>query len=133
MINKRERDLNYIKDRIKFYTGLDVRTDTRKREYVYARIIFNKILREHFMMTMSTIANYLGRSHASIVHSMKNFETIEKYEPNFYKVYQYILLEMESEQIVIGKKPMGEKQDIDKDVLKVREAIKKAIDSLQIV
>jgi hypothetical protein len=63
---------------------------------------------------------------------MRNFDTIEKYEYSFNKVYQYILLEMESEQIFIGKKPRGEKRDIDKDILKVRDAIQDAVEALQI-
>ena len=132
MTERQIRDLNYIKDRIEFYTGLDIRKDTRKREYVYARQVFSKIMREEFMMTMDTIGKYLGRSHCSIVYAMKNWDTIESYEPQYYKVYQYILLEMDSEQIFIGKKPVGEKRDIEQDILRVREAIKQTIESLQI-
>jgi len=133
MTQRQIKDLNYIKDRIEFYTGLDVRTDTRKREYVYARIVFSKIMRDRFFMTYQTIADYLGRSHCLILYSLNNWDTIEKYEKELYKVYQYILLEMDSEQIYIGRKPIGEKQDIDKDILKVREAIIDAVESLQMV
>ena len=132
MTERQIKDLNYIKDRIEFYTGLDIRKDTRKREYVYARQVFSKIMREEFMMTMDTIGKYLGRSHCSIVYAMKTWDTIESYEPQYYKVYQYILLEMDSEQIFIGKKPVGEKRDIEQDILRVREAIKQTIESLQI-
>lgn len=132
MTEREEKDLNYIKDRIEFYTGLDVRKNTRKRDYVYIRIVFSKIMREEFLMTYQTIGDYLGRSHCLILYSLKNWDTIEVYEPKLFKVYQYILLEMESEQIFIGKKPIGERRDIEKDILRVRETIKDAVESLQI-
>lgn len=133
MTKRQEIDLNYIKDRIEFYTGLDVRTDTRKRDYVYARMVFCKIMREEFLINLATIGEYLGRSHCSVIYAISNFDIIENYEKGFYKVYQYILLEMESEQIFIGKKHMGDKKDIDRDVLRVREALKQTIESLQII
>lgn len=133
MTERQIKDLKHIKDRIEFYTGLDVTTDTRERKYVYARMVFCRIIRDRYRMTVKTIGQFLGRSHCTIVYLTKNFKTIEKYEKEFYKVYQYILLEMDSEQIYIGRKPIGEKRDIDKDILKVREAIKDAVESLQIV
>jgi len=132
MTERQLKDLDYIEDRIVFYTGIDIKKNTRKREYVYARMVFIKIMREEFNINMKTIAKYIGRSHCTIVYSMKNWDTIKNYEPEYYKVYHYILLEMESEQIFIGKKPIGERRDIDKDILKVREAIKQTIERLQI-
>jgi chromosomal replication initiation ATPase DnaA len=105
---RREKDLNYIRQRILFYIGLDVKENTRERDYVYARMVFCKIMREEYKMTFNVIGKYLDRSHCTMVHYMRNFDTIEKYEYSFYKVYQYILLEMESEQIFIGRKPRGE-------------------------
>jgi predicted transcriptional regulator len=127
MTERQIKDLNYIKDRVEFYTGLDIRKKTREREYVYARMVFCKIIREEFLMTMDTIGKYLGKSHCTIVHYMKNFDTIEKYEYSFNKVYQYILLEMDAEQIFIGKKPIGERKDINKDILEARDKIQKAV------
>jgi hypothetical protein len=127
MTERQIKDLNYIKDRVQFYTGLDIRKKTREREYVYARMVFCKIMREEFLMTMDAIGKYLGKSHCTIVHYMKNFDTIEKYEYSFNKVYNYILLEMDSEQIFIGKMPMGERKDINKDILDAREKMQKAV------
>ena len=129
---RREKDLNYIRKRILFYIGLDVKENTRERDYVYARMVFCKVMRNEYKMTFNVIGKYLGRSHCTMVHYMRNFDTIEKYEHSFNKVYQYILLEMESEQIFIGKKPRGENRDIDKDILKVRDAIQDAVEALQI-
>lgn len=127
MTERQIKDLNYIKDRVYFYTGLDIRKKTREREYVYARMVFCKVMREEFFMTMDTIGKYLGKSHCTIVHYMKNFDTIKKYEYSFNKVYNYILLEMDSEQIFIGKMPMGERKDINKDILDAREKMQKAV------
>lgn len=127
MTERQIKDLNYIKDRVQFYTGLDIRKKTREREYVYARMVFCKVMREEFLMTMDAIGKYLGKSHCSIVHYMKNFDTIENYEYSFNKVYKYILLEMDSEQIFIGKMPMGERKDINKDILEAREKMQKAV------
>jgi hypothetical protein len=132
MIERQIKDLNYIKDRIKFYTGLDVRKNTRKREYVYIRMVFADIMRYRFQMKLKTISDYLGRSHCAIIHSLKKFEELENYEPYLYKVYKYILLEMDSEELFIGKMPVGKENNIDKDILKVRSVIQKAVKALQI-
>ena len=132
MTERQLKDLDYIEDRIVFYTGIDIRKNTRKREYVYARMVFIKIMREEFMMTLETIGKYLGRAHCTVVYALKNWDTIESYEPKYYKVYQYILLEMESEQIFIGRKPIGERRNIEQDILRVRKTIKDAVERLQI-
>ncbi len=129
MTERQLKDLNYIKDRIEFYSGLDIRKKTREREYVYARMVFCKVMREEFLMTMSAIGKYLGKSHCTVVHYMKNFETIEKYEYNYNKMYNYILLEINAEHMFIGTSFMGKKRDISKDVLEVNDKIQEAVRS----
>ena len=127
MKERQIKDLNYIKDRVEFYTGLDIRKKTREREYVYARMVFCKIMREEFFMTMDAIGKYLGKSHCTVVHYLKNFDTIEKYEHNYNKMYNYIQLEMNAEHIFIGTNFMGKKKDISKDVLDFNDKIQKVI------
>jgi len=133
MTEREEKDLNYIKDRIEYWTGVDVTTDSKKRKYVNARMVFCRIIRDRFKITTQTIGDFLGRSHCTIVYLTKNWHTIERFDKKHYKVYLFILLEMDSEEIFIGKKPRGKKQDIDIEVLMVRKAIKDAVESLQIV
>lgn len=127
MTERQIKDLNYIKDRVEFYTGLDIRKKTREREYVYTRMIFCKIMREEFLMTMSAIGEYLGKSHCTIVHYMKNFDTIKNYEHNYFKVYNYIQLEMNAEHLFIGTNFMGKKRDISEDILEFNDKIQKVI------
>ena len=127
MTERQIKDLNYIKDRVEFYTGLDIRKKTREREYVYARMVFCKIMREEFFMTMDAIGKYLGKSHCTVVHYLKNFDTIVKYEYNYNKMYNYIQLEMNAEHMFIGTNFMGKKKDISKDVLDFNDKIQKVI------
>ena len=39
---------------------------------------------------------------------------------------------MDSEELFIGKMPVGKENNIDKDILKVRSVIQKAVEALQI-
>lgn len=127
MTERQKKDLDHIKNRIEFYTGLDIRENTRERDYVYARMVFCKIMRDEFLMTMSAIGQYIGKAHCTVVYYIKNFDVIEKYDYNYNKMYNYILLEMDAENVFIGTKFMGKKRDVSKDILDAKDKIQNAV------
>ena len=47
---------------------------SRKREVVYARQHFFKIMRDNTKMSLEGIGDIINRSHCSVIHSLKEFE-----------------------------------------------------------
>ena len=68
---------------IKKRLGLDIMVKTRSREYVDARIIYSKILKEHGY-TLSVIGNSIMRDHTVIVHYLQTANALIKNDDNFY-------------------------------------------------
>lgn len=60
--------MNYVIDQ----TGLDIRENTRRREYVYARSLYFKLAREFTAISMRDIAESVDRDHATVIHSINN-------------------------------------------------------------
>jgi chromosomal replication initiation ATPase DnaA len=68
--------------------GLDIRTRSRKREYIYARAIYYKISREIYRKTLSEIGAGVNTNHATVLHSIKNvYPVIERFEPKVMESY----------------------------------------------
>ena len=53
-------------------TGFDVRKNTRRREYVYARFLYFKLARDYTLASMREIAEIVQREHATVIHSINN-------------------------------------------------------------
>lgn len=71
--------------------GLDIRTRTRKREYIYARAVYYKIAREMLRKTLSEIGGLVNVDHATVLHSINNvFPVIERFEPDILNSYEKI-------------------------------------------
>ena len=77
---------------IKEYTDLDIFDNTRKREYVEFRALYNYIL--HNIMKKSLtwirnnyIANGKNYDHATVIHSLKMFDTYQKYNPKIMPLF----------------------------------------------
>lgn len=124
------RSLEHIRERILNYTEIDVKHKSKKRVYVYARMIFTKIMREEFLHTYEKIGDFLNRSHCAMLYSYNSFETIEKYEPKFYKTYKLILTELEQEDLIIRSKIFGAMED-EQQIIKIRDIIKDTINNIK--
>lgn len=130
-----EREMfNYkwLRDRIIYYTDVDVLDNRRTRENVNARVIFSKIAREQFWHTWGRIGQYLGKDHATVMHSAKGFEVLKMYEYKFYKAFQMILIELEGEEMIVRHHNLGIKNEIDQEVIDYRESIKNTIKELRV-
>lgn len=66
------KELNKIVDEV---FGISILSRRKPREAVDARMVFSKILLEKGY-SYSAIARYLKRDHTTILHYMKNFETL---------------------------------------------------------
>ena len=54
--------------------------ETRQREVVYARMIMYKILKSFHKHTATAIGRMFGKNHATILHSINQFDNIVSYD-----------------------------------------------------
>ena len=81
--------LEVIRVAVETITNCDVVIRTRQKEYVQARSIFYKFARDN-KQTLKAIGNFLQRDHATVMHSLKNFEHEFKYDPDFRARYNSV-------------------------------------------
>lgn len=81
--------LEVIRVAVETVTNCDVVIRTRQKEYVQARSIFYKFARDN-KQTLKAIGNFLQRDHATVMHSLKNFEHEFKYDPDFRARYNAV-------------------------------------------
>ena len=79
-----------VAEKISNITGLDIFRNTRKREYIEARALLNFILKNTKGMTLYAIkdfyiANGKAYDHATVLHSLSNFDMYRKYNKNIDK------------------------------------------------
>jgi hypothetical protein len=72
----------HIKELIKNTTGVDINKVSRKRETVEARAMYYKILKQiDKKKTLQSIADSVGKNHATVLHSLNNYDTFEQFNP----------------------------------------------------
>ena len=68
MENKLETLQKVIESRLK----IELNKKTRKQEYIFARALFYALAYDGTRFTYSSIGRYIGRDHATVLHSVKN-------------------------------------------------------------
>ena len=58
-------------------TVKQLKSSSRKREHVTARIIFSHLARNRYNMTFGSIGAFLNRDHSTIIHECDNFQQWE--------------------------------------------------------
>jgi hypothetical protein len=96
--------MNEVMENIKQYTGIDVSKKTRKRNVVEMRSVYFKLIQKQYpKSSLAIIGESLGLDHATVIHSLKNFDFYAKHNPTLNEVY-YKMLRM---------LPKKEQKDID--------------------
>lgn len=67
--------------------GIDITKNTRHRDYINGRAIYYKILRDGLNMSYASIGMTMGKNHATIMHSLKDFDFYIEYDQNLRKRY----------------------------------------------
>jgi len=71
-----------LKQIIKEITGADINQVSRKREIIEARAIYYKILKQiDKKKSLQSIGASVGKDHATVLHSLKNYDMFEKFNP----------------------------------------------------
>jgi hypothetical protein len=71
-----------LKKAIQEITGVNVNEVTRKRETIEARAIYYKVLKQiDKNKTLKSIGASVGKDHATVLHSLKNYDMFEQFNP----------------------------------------------------
>ncbi len=76
-----------IKNLVESEFNLKLKRKTRRREYVEARAMYYKLLRDKGRMTLSSISKTLDKNHATILHAIKNLHNWMTYDTNIKSIY----------------------------------------------
>ena len=97
ILNTRAVDLAI---KIQKLTGVNVLNKSRKRSVVETRAMFNKILYDFSNMTLAQIRDfYISKgkpmNHATVLHSLRNFNMYRIYNPKLNKSFEQIIKQYE--------------------------------------
>jgi hypothetical protein len=71
-----------LKKAIQEITGVDINEVTRKRETIEARAIYYKVLKQiDKKKSLKSIGASVGKDHATVLHSLKNYDMFEQFNP----------------------------------------------------
>lgn len=121
----------WLRERIIYYTKVDVLDKKRTRENVNARVIFCKIARDQFWQTWRQMGEYLGKDHATCLHSANGFDVLKNYEHRFYNAFKMILVELEGEELIVRHHNFGLIDNLEEHIIHYRETIKKVVEEIK--
>ena len=79
-----------IKSIVDDYFEIKIDNKTRKREYVEARFIYFKLLREFTNMSLNAIGSFVKRDHATVLYGVNQLETWMQYDNRIKTNYKAI-------------------------------------------
>lgn len=80
-----------VKEIVNHVFDLDIDEKTRKRDWVEARWVYCKILKDYEKMSVTRISMTLNKNHATILHTLKTFDAIYKNDKTLYSMYKKCL------------------------------------------
>lgn len=86
-----------ILNTIQKVTGVDITTKTRKYEFIEARMIYYKLLRDRGY-SLQEIGDTLDKNHATVLHGINVFNDIKDYDKDLMEKYS------EAIQLLAGEK-----------------------------
>jgi len=115
-----------LKQIIKEITGADINKVSRKREIIEARAIYYKILKQiDKKKSLQSIGASVGKDHATVLHSLKNYDMFEKFNPTLKLFRKQILqrLNYASPEHILDMTKDELIQNLQIDVMKLSEEI----------
>ena len=82
---------NRLKNIIELETEINVDIVSRKRNFVEARALYYNLLRDVLGMTLQSIADTVKKNHATVLHSINNFDILLSYNEDMKKSYSNII------------------------------------------
>jgi hypothetical protein len=82
-----------LKKAIQEITGVDINEVTRKRETIEARAIYYKVLKQiDKKKSLKSIGASVGKDHATVLHSLNNYDMFEQFNPTL-KIFRKEILQ----------------------------------------
>ncbi len=82
-----------LKKAIQEIIGVDINEVTRKRETIEARAIYYKVLKQiDKKKSLKSIGASVGKDHATVLHSLKNYDMFEQFNPTL-KIFRKQILQ----------------------------------------
>ena len=82
-----------LKKVIQEITGVDINEVSRKREIIEARAVYYKILKQiDKKKSLKSIGASVGNDHATVLHSLKNYDMFEQFNPTL-KIFRKEILQ----------------------------------------
>lgn len=127
-MKKHEIILNIINKELE----IDINEITRERKYVDGRSIFYWLCTHYTDLNFSQISKLLGKNHATVLHSIKNFPYIIEYDVElkemFDKIHMKVLAEIDSKNKEMSIDEMVSSHNY---LLLENESLKKRISDLE--
>ena len=127
-MKKHEIILNIINQELE----IDINEITRERKYVDGRSIFYWLCTHYTDLNFSQISKLLGKNHATVLHSIKNFPYLIEYDAElkemFDKIHMKVLAEIDNKNKEMSIDRMVSSHNY---LLLENESLKKRISDLE--
>ena len=84
-------ELEVLEKGVRLAYDVDVKSESRKLNYVNARYIFCYIAYNNLNMTYESIGAYLNRNHATVFNYVKKFLWVIKYDQTLKRLYKVVV------------------------------------------
>ena len=115
-----------LKKVIQEITGVDINEVSRKREIIEARAVYYKILKQiDKNKSLQSIGASVGKDHATVLHSLKNYDMFEQFNPTLKLFRKQILqrLNYASPEQILDMSKDEYIQSLQIDVMKLTDEI----------
>ena len=115
-----------LKKVIQEITGVDINEVSRKREIIEARAVYYKILKQiDKKKSLKSIGASVGKDHATVLHSLKNYDMFEQFNPTLKLFKKQILqrLNYASPEQVLDMSKDEYIQSLQLDIMKLNDEI----------
>ena len=111
-----------LKEIILKETDIDVSKNSRKHNIIEARALYFYLVK-HFKpkMTLQEIAESVNKNHATVIHSLNNYEMYEKFNRDLRSLRNIIVNQMDEENILNTENINELRLELKKKNLKVSE------------
>lgn len=113
-----------LKKVVKEVTGIDVNKSSRKREVVEARAMYYKILKQiDKKKSLASIAQSVGKNHATVIHSLKSYDTFEQFNPTLRLFKKEVLLKLNFKSELIDNHKSDVIQNLKVEIINLNQEI----------
>ena len=115
-----------LKKVIQEITGVDINEVSRKREIIEARAVYYKILKQiDKKKSLKSIGASVGKDHATVLHSLKNYDMFEQFNPTLKLFRKQILqrLNYASPEQILDMSKDEYIQSLQIDIMKLNDEI----------